>query len=100
MSLFIFLNCVSFTNCINRINNTQVDDAHDIDVVMSMYNLIEYSEKYSSTSGILWQCCRDEPVINAGNDDIVDFIASNSTTNLFKIKEKITGQTEANDKFN
>ena len=34
-------------------NNTQVDDAHYIDVVMLMYNLIEYSDNYSKTSGIL-----------------------------------------------
>ena len=39
----IFKNCASFTNCINTIKNTQVDDAHDMDVVMLMYNLIEYS---------------------------------------------------------
>ena len=42
----IFKNCALFTNCISRISNTQVDDAHDIDVVMSMYNLIEYSGNY------------------------------------------------------
>ena len=47
-----------FTNCINRINNTQVDDGHDIDVVMPIYNLIEYSDNYSKTSGILQQYCR------------------------------------------
>ena len=55
----IFKNCASFTNCISRINNMQVDDVHDIDVVMSMYNLIEYSDNYSKTSGILWQFYRD-----------------------------------------
>ena len=49
----IFKNCAPFTNCINRINNIQVDDAHDIDVVMSVYNLIEYSDHYLKTSGIL-----------------------------------------------
>ena len=49
----IFKNCVPFTNCINRVNNIQVDDAHDIDVVMSMYNLIEYSDHHFKTSGIL-----------------------------------------------
>ena len=43
----ILKNCVRFTNWINRINNTQVDDAHDIDVVMPMYKLIEYSDNYS-----------------------------------------------------
>ena len=45
-------NCAPLTNCTSRINNIQVDDAHYIDVVMSMYNLIEYSDKYSKTSGI------------------------------------------------
>ena len=43
----IFENCASFSNCISRINNTQVDNAHDIDVVMPMYDLIEYSDNYS-----------------------------------------------------
>ena len=39
----IFKNCAPFTNCISRRNNTQVDDTHDMDVAISMYNLIEYS---------------------------------------------------------
>ena len=67
--------------------NTQVDDANDIDVVMPMYILIEYSDNYSKTPGILWQYQRDEPAINAGNGDIVDFSAANAATNQFKIKE-------------
>ena len=50
----IFKNCVPFTNCIGRINDTQKDDAHDIDIVILMYNLIEHSNKYLKTSGILW----------------------------------------------
>ena len=45
----IFRNCASFTNCISEINNTQIDNAKDIDIVMSMYNLIEYSDNYGST---------------------------------------------------
>ena len=40
----IFKNCAPFTNCISRINITQIDDAHDIDVVMTMYSLIEYGD--------------------------------------------------------
>ena len=47
----IFKNCTSFTNCISEIYNTKLDDAYDIDVVMSIYNLIEYSDIYSRTSG-------------------------------------------------
>ena len=42
--IVIFKNCASFTNCIGEINNKQVDDAQGIDIVMSMYNLIEYSD--------------------------------------------------------
>ena len=92
----IFKNCALFTNCVSRKNNTQVDDAHDIDVVMPMYNLIGYSDNYSKASGTLWQYCRDEPAINVANGNIVDFNAVNATTNLFKIKEEITGKTGNN----
>ena len=49
----------------------QVDDAHNIDVVMSMYNLTEYSDNYSKTSGILQQYCRDEPAVS-NDSEIVD----------------------------
>ena len=51
----IFKNCAPFTSCISRINNTQVDDAQYTDVVMPLYNLIEYSDNYLKASGILWQ---------------------------------------------
>ena len=47
-------NCTPFTNCISEINNKQVDNAKDIDIAISMYNLIEYSDSYSKTSGTLW----------------------------------------------
>ena len=46
----IFKNCAPFNICIREMSNTQVDDVHDIDVLMRMYNLIEYSETYSKTS--------------------------------------------------
>ena len=51
----IFKNCAPFTNCVSEINNTEVDNAKDIDILMLMYNLIEYSKNYSKTSGSLWQ---------------------------------------------
>ena len=50
-----------------EINNRQVNNAKDLDVVMPMYNVIEYSAKYSKTSESLYQFCRDEP-----NDNITD----------------------------
>ena len=49
-----FKNCAPFINCISEINNTQIDNAKDIDIVMPMYNLIEYSDNYAKTSGSLW----------------------------------------------
>ena len=51
----IFKNCAPFTNCISKINNTKIDDAEYVDIVMPMYNLIEYSDNYSKTSGSLCQ---------------------------------------------
>ena len=50
----VFKNCVPFTNCTSKINNTQIDNAEHIDIVMPMYNLIEYSHNYSKTFGTLW----------------------------------------------
>ena len=50
----IFKSCAPFTNCISEINNTQIDNAKDIDIVMPMYNLIEYSDNYVNASGSLW----------------------------------------------
>ena len=87
----IFKNCAPFTNCISKINNTQIDNAKDIDIVMPMHNLIEYNDNYAKTTGSLWQYCKDIPARNA-NGDIVIF-AENNTTDSFKFKTKITGQT-------
>ena len=75
-----FKNCVPFTKYISRINNTDIDNAQDIDIVMPMYNLIEYSDNYSKTSGSLWQYYKDDP-----NDNI-----ENSESFKYKIK---TGKT-------
>ena len=58
---------------------------------MPMYNLIEYSDNYSKTSGSLWQYCKEIPAVN-NNGDIVDFNGANATDS-FNFKTKITGQT-------
>ena len=87
----IFKNYAPFTNCISEINNIQIDNAKDIDIVMSMYNLIEYSDNYAKTTGSLWQYCKDIPARNA-NNEITAFDANN-TTDSFKSKAKITGRT-------
>ena len=81
----IFKICAPFINFISEINNTQIDNAKDIDIVMPMYKLIEYSDNYTKTSGSLWQYFRDEP-----DDNIED-------SESFKAKMKITGKTPNND---
>ena len=77
----IFKNWVPFTKFISRINNTDIDNAKDIDIVMPMYSLIEYSDNYSKTSGSLWQYYKDDP-----NDKITQ-------SESFKSKTKVTGKT-------
>ena len=78
-----FKNCAPFTKCISKMNNTDTDTAQDIDIVMPMYNLIEYSDNYSKTSGSLWQYYKDDP-----NDNITQ-------SESFKSKTKITEKTPA-----
>ena len=92
----ILKNCVSLTNCIRKINNTQVDNAKDINVIMPMNNLIEYDEIY------LKKYYRDEPSLTIAND-IIDFPSKNKNDNknknnntvLYKFKEKISRQTDS-----
>ena len=76
-----FKSCAPVTICFSEINNTQIDNCKDIDIVMQIYNLIEYSDNYAKTSETLWQYYRDQP-----ND-----ILANSES--FKSKIKITGKT-------
>ena len=54
-----FKNCAPFRTCITQINETFVDEAKHINITMPMYNLIEYSDNYSDTSGSLWQFKRE-----------------------------------------
>ena len=88
----IFKNCAPFTNCISEINNTQIDNAKDIDIVMPIYNLIEYSDNYAKTTGSLWQYFKDIPARNNANNTIIIFSEDN-ITDSFNFKTKITGQT-------
>ena len=72
----ILINCDPFTNFISEINNTHVGNAKDIDIVMPMYSLIEYSDNYLKTSVSLWQYCKDIPAVD-NNNSIVDFAENN-----------------------
>ena len=88
-------NCAPFTKCISEVNNTNLDHRKDIDIVMPMYNLIEYSDNYSKTYGRLWQYCKDIPAINNNNNTIVNF-TNNDLTDSFNFKVKMTDQTGDN----
>ena len=79
--LFFFKNA-PFINCISKINSIKIDNAEDLDVVMRMYNLLEYSKNYKKATGSLWNYYRDEPS---------NPLSSNSES--FKYKTSITGNT-------
>ena len=91
----IFKNCAPFTNCISQINNTDLDNAKYLDIVMPMYNLIEYSDNYSKTSGRLWQYTKDILAVDNNNNATVNF-TNNNLTDSFNFKVKMTGQTGNN----
>ena len=84
----VFKNCVPFEKCRTEINETFVDETDFINITMPMYNLIEYSDNYSDTSGSLWQFRRDEIVNNAD--------VSNDNASSFKYKANLIGNTENN----
>ena len=54
-------NCAPFTKCNLEINDEHVDTAENLDIVMPMYNLIEYSNNYQDSSATRYQYKRDEP---------------------------------------
>ena len=81
-----FKNCPLFSTCTTKINDAFVDEANHIYIAMPMYNLIEYSDNYSDTSGSLWQFKRDE--VPANNADLT---IDNSQS--FKYKAALLGKT-------
>ena len=83
----VLKNCAPFTNCISEIHNTQIDNTKYIDKVMPMYNLIEYSNNYSKTSGSLWKYCRDEPALNNAGTPVD--LPANSALFKFKLKKQV-----------
>ena len=79
----VFKNCAPFTKCIIKIDGTTIHDAEDLDLVMPMYNLIEYSSDYFETTGSLWFYSKNGATdFNANIANIDDFIS-------FKYKAKL-----------
>ena len=83
---FGFKNNVPFTNSISKINNVLIDNAEDLDIVMPMYNLLEYSKNYSKTTGSFWNYYRDEP--NSGVNNNINYSIKDSKS--FDYKASIT----------
>ena len=83
-------NNAPFTNWISKINNVLIDNAEDLDVVMPMYNLLEYSKNYRKATGSLWNYYRDE----SNNPPVADYNEDPITNSeYFKYKSSITGKT-------
>ena len=80
-------NCAPFTKCNLEINNGHVDTAENLDIVMPMYNLIEYSDNYQDSSATLYQFKRDEPPTDIANNLATD------TSSSFKYKVDLLGNS-------
>ena len=79
----VFQNKAQFINCISKINGVKIDSAEDLDVAMTIYNLLEYSKNYRKTTDSLWNYYRDEPSNPLFSD-----------SESFKYKASITGNTK------
>ena len=77
-----FENNPPFINYISKINGVRIDNAEDLDNVIPMYNLLEYSKNYRKTTGSLWNYYRDEPSNPLSSD-----------SESIKYKVSITGNT-------
>ena len=85
-----FKNNSPFINCISKINGVKIDNAEHSDVVMPMYNLLEYSKNYRKTTGSLWSYYRDEPSNPLSSNSESFEYKTSITGNTYNIDEKIT----------
>ena len=87
-------NNAPFISCISKINNELVENAEDLDIVMPMYNLLEYSKNYEKTSGSLFNYHRDEPseLIIGDGDNTINISIRNSKS--FDYKTNIIGNLD------
>ena len=93
-TIVAFKNCAPFTRCVTHINDEYVETAENLEIIMPMYNLIEYSDNYADSSGSLYQFKRGEsPINDAGNPNNVAL--DNSTS--FKHKASLLGKADDAD---
>ena len=87
-----FKNCAPFTKCITHINDEHLETAENLDIIMLMYNLLEYSDNYEESSASLYQFKRDEPPPNNGDVSV-------DTSSSFKYKSNLLGNEVNNVKI-
>ena len=75
----VFKNNALFINCISKINGLKIDNAEDLDVVIPMYNLLEYCKNYRKTTGSLWNYYRDEPNSDTDDNEIMHSIINSES---------------------
>ena len=92
-----FKNDAPFKSCISKINIIFIENAENLDIVMPMYNLLEYSKNYSMASGSLWNYYRNEVNDDANKNNAAGYYRINNnkatTTRSFKFKTEIKGST-------
>ena len=86
-----FKNCPPFIKCTKKVDRTTTDDAQDLDLLMSMYNLLDCSSNYSDTIGNLWLYSKDEAT-NFHND-----VGYTDDLKYFKCVATFLGNIEANE---
>ena len=91
----VFKNNAPFINCISKINGVKIDNAEELDVVMPIYNLLEYSKNYRKTTGSLWNYYSDEPSSIIGSNNITHSIL-NSESSDYKASFMENGVTHDN----
>ena len=81
-------NNAPFISCVSKINGELVENAEDLDIVMPIYNLLEYSKNYEKTSGSLFNYYRDEPneVEIANDNGAINISIRNSKSLIIKLK--------------
>ena len=90
-------NNAPFVSCLSKINNTLIDNAEDLDIVMPMYNLLEYSKNYGKTTGSFWNYYRDEPnkESTGGGNGVIKYWIWDSKS--FDYKANIVGTLQDNN---
>ena len=89
-----FKNCAPFTRCVTHVNDEHVKTAENLDIIMPMYNLLEYSDNYADSSVSLYEFKRDESPVN-DNWNLINVALTNSSS--FKYKASLLGKATDDD---